>query len=127
MTQVGKVLVDSSGKVVYAFSKDKHGMPTCDSGPCALAWPPVYVTGTPTAGAGVKASMLGTVRTSGGKLQLTYNHWPLYTYSGDLAPKQANGQGIVSFGGKWAAVTSAGAVVTLTGSGGSSGGGSSWG
>jgi predicted lipoprotein with Yx(FWY)xxD motif len=38
---------------------------------------------------------------SDGNLQLAYNGWPLYTYSGDSASGQTNGNGITSFGGVW--------------------------
>lgn len=127
VSKVGKVLVDSKGWTVYIFSKDKNGKPTCDTGACASIWPPVYVTGSPTAGTGVKASMLGTVKTASGKLQLTYDHWPLYTYTGDTAAGQANGEGISAFGGKWSAITTAGtAVASSSSSSSSSSSGGGW-
>ena len=48
---------------------------------------------------------LGTIATPSGGKQLTYMGWPLYTYSGDSAPGQANGQGS---GGIWFAMTTSG-------------------
>ena len=119
---VGSVLVDSAGHTLYMLSKDKQSTPTC-SGACSSIWPPLLATGKPVAGTGVTASLLGTVKDADGKLQVTYNHWPLYTYSGDSAPHQANGQGIVSFGGKWTAVTPAGAAAAGGPTTSSSGGG----
>jgi Secreted repeat of unknown function len=53
--------------------------------------------------------------------KVTYNSWPLYMYSGDSDPAQSNGEGIVSFGGTWYAISPSGASVKSSGS--SSGGG----
>ena len=44
---------------------------------------------------------LSTVRRSNGTLQVTFDGMPLYTYAGDRAQGQANGQGLRSFGGTW--------------------------
>jgi predicted lipoprotein with Yx(FWY)xxD motif len=65
-----------------------------------------------TAGSGVNASMLGTVKSADGELYPTYAGWPLYEYTGDPGPGHANGQGIVSFGGTWETLTPAGTPVT---------------
>ena len=61
--------------------------------------------GKPVAGMGVKKSLLGTAK-RGSKLQVTYNGHPLYTYSGDSAAGQANGEGS---GGVWFVVKASGA------------------
>lgn len=108
--KVGKVLIDSAGRTLYVFSKDRRKRPTCVRA-CASAWPPLVVKAKPGAGAGVIASLLGTVRDANGKLQATYNRWPLYTFSGDSGPHQANGQGLVSFGGKWTTINRSGSPV----------------
>jgi hypothetical protein len=34
---------------------------------------------------------VGTVKDAGGNLEVTYNHWPLYTFSGDSGPGVARG------------------------------------
>jgi predicted lipoprotein with Yx(FWY)xxD motif len=71
------------------------------------AWPPLLVTDTPSAREGVQAALLGVIsRTDGGK-QVTYNGKPVYTYAGDNAPGDLNGQGK---GGVWFAVTSDGGL-----------------
>jgi hypothetical protein len=46
------------------------------------------------AGSGVQASLLGTVKGATGNLEVTYNGWPLYTFSGDPGPDAAKGQGL---------------------------------
>jgi predicted lipoprotein with Yx(FWY)xxD motif len=57
---VGKVLVDSRGQTLYLFQLDTPATSRC-TGACALAWPPLHATGTPTAGTGLNASRLGTI------------------------------------------------------------------
>ena len=111
---VGKVLVDAAGRTVYLFEPDHQGRPTC-TGSCAAAWPPVVATGSPVAGAGTRSSLLATVSGANG-LQVTYGHWPLYTFSGDSEPGQANGEGVSAFGGYWYAVGAAGTAVKAGGS-----------
>ena len=50
--------------------------------------------GKPTLGAGLKAAKLGTIKRPNGKLQVTYNKFPLYRYYLDKKPGQANGEGV---------------------------------
>lgn len=101
-TSLGDVLATSSGMTIYWYSKDmKGGMSTC-TGSCLTAWPAVTVTGTPTVAAGVKlGGTLGTVKGPDGKLQATYDGYPLYTYAQDMAPGDTTGNGV---GGVWHAV-----------------------
>jgi predicted lipoprotein with Yx(FWY)xxD motif len=100
---LGSALVNGSGRTLYVLSADRGGKVTCVSSSCTSVWPPVLLsTGArATAGSGVDSSKLGTVKTPSGALQVAYNHWPLYTYSGDSGTGQTNGQGINSFGGVW--------------------------
>jgi predicted lipoprotein with Yx(FWY)xxD motif len=114
---VGTVLVNSSGMTLYMLSADKGGKVTCASSPCTGIWPPLLVSSTPTAGSGVTGSLLGTASTPSGMMQATYNKWPLYTYSGDSSPGQANGQGIRSFGGVWHPLAASGQPVSGSGGG----------
>ena len=91
---IGTVLVaGSSGMTVYQFAKDvKDSKTSACTGTCITKWPAVTVTagGTPSAGTGVTGS-LGTITRDDGSLQVTYNGLPLYTFTGDAAPGQANG------------------------------------
>ncbi len=97
---LGTVLVNSSGRTLYLFTTDKQATPTC-TGSCATAWPLLAANGTPTAGSGVGASLLGTVHNPNGSTQVTYNRWPLYTFIGDSGPGVAHGQGNFTSGGYW--------------------------
>jgi predicted lipoprotein with Yx(FWY)xxD motif len=105
----GKVLFDGRGFVLYAFTKDRRT--SACSGACAKAWPPFVVRGAVRAGAGVKASLLGTVRRANGSRQVTYAGRPLYYYVGDKKPGQILCQNVSEFGGLWLIVRPSGKLV----------------
>jgi predicted lipoprotein with Yx(FWY)xxD motif len=96
----GTFLVDSSGRSLYLFEADKGDTSTCN-GACAAAWPPLTTTAAPTAGSGVKASLLGTSKRDDGSMEVTYNGHPLYYFAGDSGPGQTKGQGVDGFGAEW--------------------------
>ena len=109
-TSLGRILVDSSGRTLYLFAKDKGGRSAC-SGNCAGNWPPVTVTARPTAGAGVDASLLGTTTRADGMKEVTYAGHPLYRYAGDSAAGDTNGEGLNTFGAVWYALDGSGKKV----------------
>jgi predicted lipoprotein with Yx(FWY)xxD motif len=95
--KIGKaILVDSTGKTLYLWDKDPMNKATC-TGACAQAWPPDYVTGTPTYGAGLSAAMFSTVTGPNGQKQLAVNGHPLYMWQGDASAGQATGEGVNNF------------------------------
>jgi predicted lipoprotein with Yx(FWY)xxD motif len=98
------VLTNSKGMTLYWFAPDTPTKSTC-YGSCAAYWPPVY--GAQKAGPGVTGT-LGTIRRSDGTIQATYDGHPLYTYIGDNAPGQANGNNINLNGGLWHEVLASG-------------------
>jgi predicted lipoprotein with Yx(FWY)xxD motif len=88
-------LTDDQGRAVYVYAQDTQGgTGSACMDDCANTWMPVLVSGTPTAGTGVDATMIGTITRDDGQMQATYNGWPLYYYSGDMAPGDMNGQGM---------------------------------
>ncbi len=91
------VLTNADGLTLYWFAPDTKTSSKC-FGSCAAYWPPV--SGSPTAGPGVSGK-LGTIKRPGGGLQATYDGHPLYTYIGDNAPGQANGNDLDLNGGFW--------------------------
>jgi predicted lipoprotein with Yx(FWY)xxD motif len=105
---------------LYMFASDHNGKSSC-SGACAKFWPPY--TGTPKASAGLNASLLGSTPRADGSTQVTYDGHPLYTYSGDPAPGDINGQGVNTFGALWWVVAPSGKVVMTSTQQGSTGGG----
>jgi predicted lipoprotein with Yx(FWY)xxD motif len=109
-TALGRVLVDGRGRTLYLFGKDKRGRSAC-SGKCAGFWPPLIASGKPLATAGAKASLLGTTKRPDGRLQVTYNHHPLYTFVKDTRKGQTNGEELDVFGAEWYAISAAGGKV----------------
>jgi predicted lipoprotein with Yx(FWY)xxD motif len=113
------VLTNAKGFTLYWFVPDTSTKSNCN-GSCAQIWPPV--TGPATAGSGVTGK-LGTITRSDGSTQATYDGHPLYTYTADTAPGQANGNGINASGGVWHEVTASGAAAAASSASPSSGGG----
>jgi predicted lipoprotein with Yx(FWY)xxD motif len=106
-SRLGRILVDSKGITLYDFVTDKGGVSGC-YGACAALWPPLITKGKPHAGHGVRASLLGTTKRKDGKLEVTYNHHPLYYFVTDRKPGQTTGQGVNQFGGPWWVLSPAG-------------------
>jgi predicted lipoprotein with Yx(FWY)xxD motif len=95
------VLTDAKGMTLYYWTKDTANQSMCTGG-CASTWPPLLTSGS---GAPTSATQLsGTLTAFDGAngRQVAYNGHPLYTYSGDSAAGQANGEGI---GGLWFVAT----------------------
>jgi predicted lipoprotein with Yx(FWY)xxD motif len=95
-SNLGWVLALSNGQVVYAYDKDPKGGASACTGSCAQVWLPV--TGSPVVSpADTGLGTLGTVATSNGAKQVTYNGRPLYTYK-NAKPLVTKGNGV---GGVW--------------------------
>jgi len=116
---VGTVLVSSTGSTLYVTEQDSGGVVRC-AAECAMVWPPLTVSGTPTAGDGITGA-LATVSRPDGTTQVTYNGSPLYSFSLDPGPGQVKGNGVIdSFAGTnfvWHAATPTGAAPTPTATG----------
>jgi predicted lipoprotein with Yx(FWY)xxD motif len=120
-SSLGRILVDSRGHTLYLFGKDKNGKSAC-AGQCAANWPPLISSAKPRAGAGARASLLGTTKRADGRMQVTYNHHPVYTFVKDTKKGQTSGEGLNFFGGLWYAVSPAGAKVVKNAAAGGGGG-----
>ncbi|HEY1920554.1 MAG TPA: hypothetical protein VGH27_33715 [Streptosporangiaceae bacterium] len=102
LPHLGTFLVNGHGYALYMFVPDNQREVTC-TGICAATWPPLKqgAGAKLAAGPGVKASLFGSDPDPGGGSVVTYDGWPLYTYSGDVQPGQATGEGIALNGGDW--------------------------
>lgn len=110
-TRLGKLLVNSRGFTVFAFTKDGRNADSCAKiAHCLSVWPPVK-PGTPLAGPGVKRSLIGTITLKGGTRQLTYAGHPLYTYVADTHPGQTSYVNFAQYGGRWPALNASGGLV----------------
>jgi predicted lipoprotein with Yx(FWY)xxD motif len=106
-TAVGTILVSSSGRTLYEFTRDHTRSNSCVkvSG-CPEIWPALKTSGKPTAGPGVRASLLSTIKLPSGARQVTYGGHPLYLYSADSGPGETAYVGERAFGGNWYAINS---------------------
>ena len=90
------VLRDPAGRTLYVFDRDDpSGASRCYEG-CAEVWPAFVAK----IGAEVKGELTVHTRTDG-RMQWGWNGKPLYTFAGDEAPGDAEGDGL---GGVWHAV-----------------------
>ncbi len=120
--KLGTILVDAKGLTLYSYSPDSHDKSVCTGG-CSSTWPPLTA---PSASASIASGMsgFGTFTRTGGGLQVAYNGVPLYTYAGDSAAGQTNGEGV---GGTWyvvkvgASIMRGGGTTTSSSSGGGGG------
>lgn len=93
----GLILVDPTGHTLYRTSTETAGGIaglTC-VGSCTATWHPLLLPPgdlQPIPGAGVSGH-LGVVSRPNGSSQVSWQGSPLYTYAGDSAPGQTNGQG----------------------------------
>ncbi len=95
------ILTNAQGMTLYYFTPDSKTKVAC-SGGCASTWPPLAVTGASAISSTTKLPGMLTAVTSTNGSQVQYEGHFLYTYTGDSAPGQTNGEGV---GGKWFVAT----------------------
>lgn len=109
-TKLGEILVNSAGSILYEFTKDHRKRDVCATiSGCPSIWVAMAAQGKPSAGPGVKASLLSSIALPGGISQVTYAGHPLYIYA--AAPKLTSYVGVKQFGGKWYAINTKGQAV----------------
>jgi predicted lipoprotein with Yx(FWY)xxD motif len=115
MDGIGNVLVDSSGKALYASDVEADGKVHWTS---SSFWKPLIAdSGKPTAAAGV--GKLGVIKRPEGNRQVTINGRLLYTFTED-SPGKAEGNGFSDdLNGRhftWNAVLAGGKIASSSGS-----------
>jgi predicted lipoprotein with Yx(FWY)xxD motif len=100
-TSLGTVVVDGKGMTAYFYDQDVKGSgkSTCTGG-CASAWPAIESDAATPSVSGVTGTV-GTITGADGKLQVTVDGRPIYTYAADTKAGDVTGQGV---GGVWYAV-----------------------
>jgi len=95
------ILTNTERKTLYYFTADSATQSAC-SGNCAQMWPPLLSTGSggPTSSTSLAGKLSVQMDANGN--QVEYNGHPLYTFSGDTAPGQTNGEGLF---GMWFVAT----------------------
>jgi predicted lipoprotein with Yx(FWY)xxD motif len=89
----GGYLTGPTGMTLYVFTKDTADTSAC-SGSCATTWPPLTAaSGATITGPDGATGTFATITRSDGAVQVTYNHMPLYYFSGDSAGGDTNGEG----------------------------------
>ena len=83
-------------RTLYFLSSDTPAGGTCTGG-CLSVWPPI----APSSGARAQNGFTIITRSDGTGKQWAHAGHPLYMFSGDTGPDQANGEGIPLAGGTW--------------------------
>jgi predicted lipoprotein with Yx(FWY)xxD motif len=88
---LGKILVDVRGLSLYFFVSEVGARVVC-TGDCLSTWRPLMAAGAAEPASAIPLSgVLGTVARPEGGRQVTYDGWPLYTYSMDARPGETMG------------------------------------
>ena len=104
---LGTIVVDSNGNTLYVYGNDTPNTSTCSAG-CLGTWPALVSDGPATVGEGLGLEDVGTATAADGSTQVTFYGHPLYSFAGDAAPGDVNGQGI---GGVWYVIDAEGNAV----------------
>ena len=95
------VLTDTQGLTLYYYTVDSATRPTCSSS-CAQMWHPLLFAGSSIPSSSTPLAGKLSIQMDANGSQVEYNGHPLYTFSGDTAPGQTNGEGLF---GMWFVAT----------------------
>lgn len=107
-TSLGRIVVNGKGMTAYFYDLDKanSGVSAC-TGNCAIQWPPIISKTKKITVSGVKGKITLLAHTK----QIAINGRPIYTFAGDSAKGDTNGQGL---GGVWYAISAKGVELNPT-------------
>ena len=109
-SELGRVLVDGRGRTLYLFERTSTARAPAPV-PCADRMAAADRIGQAARVGRSKASLLGTTKRADGRLQVTYNHHPLYTFIKDTREGPDGRENLDAFGAEWYAVSPDGAKV----------------
>ncbi len=93
-------IATAEGMALYTLVDDNGEVLPCNA-ECLAVWPAYSGAASADEGTGLDASLVGTMQAEDGQELVTYNDYPLYTFSSDQAPVDVTGQGVEGFGGYW--------------------------
>lgn len=103
------ILVSNTDMTLYTYGGANYTPNECTaSSGCAQVFQPVLLAHSgnyPLAGKGVNEALFGATQGPGGELILTYDGYPLFTYSADK-PGSSRAAGLSRFGLHWGIMTS---------------------
>ena len=105
--KLGNILVNGKGMTLYIYTKDEANKVNCVDA-CLVNWPPLLTNGSPKAGTGVDAALLGSAPMPDGTKIVTYNKMPLYLWVKDTKPGDTTGQDV---GKVWYVIDPTGKVI----------------
>ena len=113
-SSLGNIVVNGTGLTVYIFDKDtaNTGKSAC-TGACLSTWPPVTTTAPNPHVTGISGTV-ATITDPYGKMQITINGLPLYTFAGDTAKGDVKGQGLQNV---WWVLSPSGKKITTSATG----------
>jgi predicted lipoprotein with Yx(FWY)xxD motif len=103
-SDLGPILVDQTGRTLYAFTKDENRSSACDAD-CIAVWPALTAESEVDAKDGADMQLVSRIDESS---QAVYGKWPLYYYVGDQVAGDVNGQGVDD---EWFAIAADGKLV----------------
>lgn len=104
-------IATAEGIALYTLVSDTGEVLPCNA-ECLGAWPAYTGAATADEGTGLNPELVGTAQTEDGQEIVTYNDYPLYSFSGDQNPVDVTGQGVEGFGGIWYVIGEDGEPVT---------------
>ena len=90
--QTKTILTDAQGKTLYYYKPDTATTVACTGG-CAQNWPPLIFSGSGSPTSATPLSGALSVLQGANGAQVEYQGHPLYTFVGDTASGQTNGEG----------------------------------
>jgi predicted lipoprotein with Yx(FWY)xxD motif len=91
--EFGRFLVDGAGMALYLFANDTPGSSNCYD-QCETNWPPLFGTSATVDAGELDQALVRTTTRRDGRMQITYNGWPLYYFAADQNPGEVKGQGV---------------------------------